>query len=268
MFGEPFSRLCEILDNTKAAAIAVSGGIDSMVLAFVAIQYSSCEVKVFHAVSPAVPEESTERVNKYARVYDWELQLINAGEFTDKRYVKNPLNRCFYCKTNLYQVIKEHANAVVFSGANLTDLGDFRPGLDAAKKFDVRHPFIEAEITKTDIRKMAKNLSLNDLARLPAQPCLASRIVTGIPIDEKILNQINKVEKQVSSLFDLTDIRCRWDKNSIRVEIGEFHYRSLNASKKAIITQIVEKVFNDLPPTEIRSIEISPYIRGSAFIET
>ena len=136
------------LRDIGTVAIAVSGGVDSMTLAFVAHRILGAKATMFHATSPAVPPEAGERVRRHGARHGWSVKIISAGEFDDPAYLANPVNRCFFCKTNLYGAIARHTQATIASGTNLDDLGDYRPGLQAARDHGVRHPFVEAEIPK------------------------------------------------------------------------------------------------------------------------
>ncbi len=156
----------------------------------------ACEI--FHAVSPAVPSDASARVRSYAAAEGWRLQVLNAGEFDDDRYLTNPLNRCFFCKSHLYEALVLQTDAVLLSGTNLDDLGDFRPGLEAARNHSVRHPFVEAGIDKNGIRRIARHLGLEGLAELPAAPCLSSRVETGLYIEATTLTAIDAAEKLVA----------------------------------------------------------------------
>src|SRR5450631_4287236 len=139
-------RLGEILSGIpRGAAVAVSGGIDSLTLATFAHRAMGARVEMFHAVSPAVPGDATARVERLAAAQRWRLRIVDAGEFGDDAYMANPTNRCFFCKTNLYGCIARRTDAQILSGANVDDLGEYRPGLDAAKNHAVRHPYLEAE---------------------------------------------------------------------------------------------------------------------------
>ena len=132
--------LNSILDQLPEVAVAVSGGVDSLTLATAVHRRPAVRSIMFHATSPAVPEEATERVRGLANEQGWTLRIIDAGEFADKDYRANPVNRCFYCKTNLYGAIVPLTEAQVLSGTNLDDLGEYRPGLQAAEHHAVRHP--------------------------------------------------------------------------------------------------------------------------------
>ena len=127
----PLERLTSILRGLNRAAVAVSGGVDSLTLARIAHDVFGLNVTMYHAVSPAVPAEATERVLALAEQYGWPLEIINAGEFDSKEYMRNPVNRCFFCKTSLYdaiQAIAKQTNAQILSGTNTDDLGEYRPG--------------------------------------------------------------------------------------------------------------------------------------------
>ena len=191
-------KLLAVLDEMGPVAVAVSGGVDSMTLSLVAHRLSQGFAEMFHAVSPAVPVQATRRVRKYARSQGWDLRILNAGEFANGNYMRNPVNRCYYCKSSLYSSISKHTQATLVSGTNLDDLGDYRPGLGAAGEYGVRHPYVEAGIDKRAVREIARGLGLRDLEDLPAAPCLSSRIETGIGIDPDVLVAVNRVERLLS----------------------------------------------------------------------
>ncbi len=186
--------LQELLRGIGPAAIALSGGVDSMTLAMVAHRSLPGMIEMFHAVSPAVPVQATVRVRRYAEREKWTLHVIDAGEFDDPAYRRNPVDRCFYCKMNLYRAVCRRTSATVLSGTNCDDLGDYRPGLQAASDHGVRHPFVEVGLDKRHVRAIARCLGLDDLAELPAAPCLASRIETGLAIEPEVLQLVNEVE--------------------------------------------------------------------------
>ena len=181
-------------------AIAVSGGVDSMTLAVVAHR-AQPGTSIFHALSPAVPALATQRVKQKAAQEGWALTLINAGEMQDPQYLANPANRCYFCKTNLYDAVARTTRLKVASGTNLDDLGDYRPGLIAAEEHQVCHPWVELGIDKQGLRGIAAELGLDDLKDLPAAPCLSSRVTTGIAIDAALLPIIDEAERLVATLL-------------------------------------------------------------------
>ncbi|MBO1076272.1 adenine nucleotide alpha-hydrolase family protein [Roseomonas marmotae] len=254
----PEDRLREALGAYPRLTIAISGGVDSMTLAFLAHRWNPAGISMFHAVSPAVPASATERVRRHAARHGWVLEVGDAGEFQDGRYRANPVDRCYFCKTNLYDRIRGMVAGTIASGANLDDLGDYRPGLKAAAERRIVHPFIEAGIGKADVRALARRHGLEDLAELPAQPCLSSRIETGIAIDAGDLAFVELAEAMLARLLPPgATLRCRVLREGIVVEVDAAHLalpglrtRAEHACAEA------GRVFAGL----------RPYERGSAFI--
>ena len=255
---EALARLAQVLDGIGDVGIALSGGVDSMTLAHVAHAKSSAKAEMFHAVSPAVPEHATARVRDHADRHGWALHVVGAGEFEDPEYLKNPVNRCYFCKTNLYGRLRAATDAVICSGTNTDDLGDFRPGLAAADEKSVRHPFVEAGIDKAGIRAIAAEFGLEDIADLPAQPCLASRVETGLPILADQLTLIDRIERQVADQIGPGDIRARMTREGIRLEVPEAQIDAATELNSTIMQLVTNEGH--------RFAGISPYRRGSAFL--
>ncbi|WP_428031973.1 adenine nucleotide alpha hydrolase [Ancylobacter sp.] len=214
----PAERLARVLDRFAGLAVAVSGGVDSLTLASFAHRHG-VTLTVIHAVSPAVPAEATLRVRRLAAAQGWALTVTGTGEFDDPRYRDNPVDRCYFCKTNLYDRIAGLTAQPIASGANLDDLGDYRPGLIAAAERRVVHPFIEAGMTKSDVRTLARALGLDAVAELPAQPCLASRVETGIAIDAGDLAFVEMAERRLADLTGGGTLRCRITHQGVVVEL-------------------------------------------------
>ena len=213
-------RLEPVLSSHAPLAVAVSGGVDSMTLAWIAHRHDA-RTQIFHALSPAVPATATERVQRYAAAEHWRLRLIDAGEMRDADYLRNPVDRCYYCKSNLYRAILPRAGGKVASGTNLDDLGDFRPGLRAAGEQGVVHPLVEAGIDKTGVRALARSFGLHDVQELPASPCLSSRVSTGIAIDARLLPVIDRAEVDIRGLLGAPSaaVRCRIRAGQVAVEV-------------------------------------------------
>ncbi len=243
-------------------AVAVSGGVDSMTLATFAHRLRQSQgmgsVEMIHAVSPAVPKAATERVQERARREGWSLTLTGAGEFADRRYRDNPVDRCYFCKTNLYDRIHVLTAGVIASGANLDDLVDYRPGLLAASERAVIHPYIKAGMDKASVRALARQLGLAEVAELPAQPCLASRVETGIAIDATDLAFIDLVETRLAAEAPAgMALRCRVTRAGIKVEAGE----------KAADSEALANLASSLCREHGRHfVGIGPYRRGAMFV--
>lgn len=253
-------ELVNYLNSFESCSIAVSGGVDSMLLAFIATRFSTTRVKVVHAHSPAVPQQALVRIQEHASQFDWDLLIINANEFNDPNYIDNPVNRCYFCKSNLYENIRKVSKGIIFSGTNLDDLDDFRPGLKAAEEKMVRHPYVEAGIDKEMIYTLAKHYELTKLSCLPAQPCLSSRVETGIKITPSDLYLINRVEESTRYMYpNLDNVRCRITHQGAYLELDEIPENNLLAKlshNAAVICSENGKIFSG----------VRPYSKGSAFI--
>ena len=267
---ESRARLETMLREIGAAAVAVSGGVDSMTLASAAFRTLGAGAMVaVHATSPAVPAEATRRVEALAAAEGWPLRIIEAGEFTDPSYLANPVNRCFFCKTNLYGAIRRVTERTIVSGANLDDLAEYRPGLDAARDHGVRHPYVEAGIDKRGVRELAREFGLPEIADLPSAPCLSSRIETGVKIEPETLAFVHVVEKLVGQRIGekgaaARAVRCRIRATGIVVELD---HSSLDILDNAERTLLAARIAAEAPlRLEGRGIAFAPYRTGSAFL--
>jgi uncharacterized protein len=266
------TALESILAGLGPIAVAVSGGVDSLTLATIAHRASAEPPLMVHAVSPAVPGEATERVRAEANREGWRLRVIEAGEFADPAYRENPVNRCFFCKTNLYGAIRRVTERQIVSGANLDDLGEYRPGLDAAREHGVRHPFVEAAFSKAMVRALARDLGLGAVAELPSAPCLSSRVETGIRIEPETLAFIHAVERLVGEDLTVTGaksgakraVRCRVRATGIVVELDA---QSLASLPEAAQVDLGRRIAAQAPDRlSDAPVSFAPYRTGSAFL--
>ena len=189
----------------------------------------------------------------------------------DPQYLANPANRCYFCKTNLYDRVVENTTLTVASGTNLDDLGDYRPGLIAAQEHLVCHPYVEVGIDKATLRAIADDLGLADLKDLPAAPCLSSRVTTGIAIDASLLPVINQVEealrKQLTDQYSLKGVRCRIRVGEVAIQLESsvgIEFLSGQFDESAVV---VRKLFEQAGfPGQVQTVVFEPYEKGSAFL--
>jgi uncharacterized protein len=258
-------RLLEALGNLPAAAVAVSGGVDSLTLATF-VHQSATRLLAYHAISPAVPQAATARIKSMAQEQGWTLFTVDAGEFKDARYLANPVDRCFFCKSNLYESIlaKTQFKETIFSGTNTDDLDDYRPGLKAAEEKQIRHPFVEAGIDKAGVRALARALGLGDLAELPASPCLASRVETGIGIEAPMLAAVDAIESLVRKKTTASHVRCRIKNEGVEIQMEKPALAQLSGQERGFIAQAarIHLARAGLPA----QVGFAPYKKGSAFL--
>ncbi len=255
------ARLVAILDRHERIAIAVSGGVDSMTLGHIAHRFSRACATMYHASGPAVPAAAGARVRAHADGYGWSLVSLDAGEFADPRYRANPVDRCYYCKSNLYARIRSLTADAIASGTNRDDLTDFRPGLRAADEQGVVHPYVEAGIDKAAVYALAATLGLGDLECLPAQPCLASRVETGIAIAAADLAFVDEVEAQLAERLGRDAVvRCRVTHAGIVIELAD----AADTTKVGMAHAIGELACR----ARGRGFAgVRPYRRGAAFLK-
>ncbi|MEO8037484.1 MAG: adenine nucleotide alpha hydrolase [Betaproteobacteria bacterium] len=257
-------RLEVVVAGMGEIAVAVSGGVDSLTLATVVHRRPGSRVTMFHATSPAVPPEASARTRALAEREGWVLVVIDAHEFERAQYRSNPVDRCFHCKTSLYGAIRPATAAQIVSGTNLDDLGEYRPGLDAARDHQVRHPFVEAEVDKAGVRALARDLGLGDIAELPSAPCLSSRIETGIAIDPAMLACVHAVERMVGSALSPRTVRCRVRARGAVIELDRDALAQLDAGRRSALSEEIEALFAG-SGFELE-VSFAPYRTGSAFL--
>ncbi|MDW8123897.1 MAG: hypothetical protein RMJ04_03870 [Geminicoccaceae bacterium] len=261
---ERLARLRDVLSGFPRLAVATSGGVDSTTLGVFAHRLLGARALLVHAVSPAVPEAATERLRALARSEGFALRLIDAGELADPRYRANPLDRCYFCKSNLYAAIRGIWEGPIASGTNRDDLGDFRPGLRAAREWGVRHPYLEAGFDKAAVRDLARRLGLADLAELPASPCLASRLETGIAVTPERLALVARIERLLEDRFGPGDQRCRIRAGRIEIELPAERLAALAAAARA---DLVRAVRAELARAGLAlPVGLGPYRRGGAVV--
>ena len=221
---EKINRLVDFMKSMQHCVVAYSGGVDSAVVAKIAALVLGERAKAVMAVSPSVAAGEVESAKKLAEEIGIDFHLIHTSEMEDPRYLKNDERRCYYCKQGLYLALKEFVrefpHTTIANGTNTDDLGDYRPGLEAARELRVVSPLVEAGLNKHNVRQLAKqwNLSVWDK---PATPCLSSRIAYGESVTPERLRMVDQAETYLRSL-GFRELRVRYHAGDLaRIEIPQ-----------------------------------------------
>src|SRR3954462_11862025 len=211
------------LHGLGSALVAYSGGVDSALLLALAVEALGDKAVAFTALSPAVAPDELEGARAVARQLGARHVEKRSGELEDPRYAANPVNRCYFCKTELYTLALSEARALglvaVVSGTNADELADYRPGLAAAAEHQVVQPLAEAGLTKAEIRALSRDIGLPTWDK-PQQPCLSSRIPYGTEVTAERLSQLARSEMALRGLR-LREFRVRYHGEIARIEVAE-----------------------------------------------
>ncbi len=219
---QKYNRFQQILRDLESVAVAFSAGVDSTLVLKVAIDTLGPDnVVAATGNSESLARAEFDEACTLAEAFGVKHVVIDTDEFDNANYLSNPHNRCYFCKTALYEqlsrFIKERGLRAIVNGINTDDLGDFRPGIQAAKEHQVRCPAAEAGLTKADIRELSKRLGLPTSDK-PASPCLSSRVPYGESITPEKLRMIESAEAFLHEL-GIRECRVRHHGELARIEV-------------------------------------------------
>ena len=221
MLTKKLEELKNIFAEMEKALIAYSGGIDSTLVAKVAYDVLGDKALAITAVSPSLLPEDLEDARIQAAVIGISHEEVKTHEMENQNYTSNPINRCYFCKSELHDTLKplalKRGYSYVVDGVNAEDLRDYRPGIQAAKERGARSPLAEVGMSKFEVRQLAKDLDLPWWDK-PAQPCLSSRFPYGEEITLEKLQRVGRGERYLRDL-GLKNVRVRSDKDTARIEI-------------------------------------------------
>ncbi len=223
------------LKQMKCVAIAFSGGVDSTFLTKVAYEVLGEKAIAVTATSSTYPKRELEEAKQYAKQIGIQHILINSEETEIDNFSKNPNNRCYYCKKELFskikQIAKENNLNYVLDGSNVDDTSDYRPGMKALEELGVVSPLRDVGFTKQEIKELSKDMQLDTWDK-PAFACLASRFPYGVKITKSKLMQVEKAESFLFSL-GIKQFRVRYHDETARIEVFKNDFQKvLNHSEE------------------------------------
>jgi len=202
--------LTSFLGNKKVI-VAFSGGVDSTLLAFLSNKYAK-EALLVTEKSILYPDDEIQLTSEFAKKYDINHLIIERNPLENEEFRCNPKNRCYICKTGLYEDIikikEERKFDIILDGSNLDDLSDYRPGMQALKELNITTPYINFKINKQEIRDICKYYNL-EVQSKPSMACFSSRIPYDQDINEEKLDMIREAERFLSNTYNLKQLRVR-----------------------------------------------------------
>jgi uncharacterized protein len=263
------TRIAE-LENRIAAlgsgVVAFSGGVDSSVVAALARRALGRRSLAVTAVSPALAEGELDGALAVARAIGIAHETISTAELQREGYRRNGRDRCYFCKTELYESLDRLARrrgyAALLAGANADDAGDWRPGLGAAAEQGVVNPLLEAGVGKEEVRAFARALGVPS-AEKPASPCLASRIPYGTPVEPSTLAQVDRAERAVRAL-GYRVLRVRHYGPVGKVEVGEDELELALGNAAAVVAAVRSAGYEqaEIDPRPFRSGSLNAVFLG------
>ncbi|WP_372776502.1 ATP-dependent sacrificial sulfur transferase LarE [Mangrovibacterium sp.] len=238
---DKLQQLEEWFAAQQGSIVAFSGGIDSTLVLFLARKFQGKE----HAIgvisnSESLKSKDFKLAQSFCDEFDIKLEVIKTAELTDERYSRNPENRCYFCKEHLYHDLQLIRNKFpgfeVLSGTNFDDLGDYRPGLQAAAKYEIRSPLVDCKVSKAEIRELARMFKLPNWDK-PASPCLSSRIPYNQQVTREKLQQVEAAEDFLNEL-GFNDVRVRHYGSYAQVEVQQTEISRLLEQEREVASRI------------------------------
>jgi uncharacterized protein len=266
---EKYQKLRALLRSYGSCVVAYSGGVDSVFLAYVARDVLGDKALAVIADSPSLPRHELEEALALGARFQFPVRVVRTHEFENPEYLANPNNRCYFCKqelfTELAPLAKAGGFAVIVYGENASDVGDYRPGAQAAAEFEVRAPLKEAGLTKADIRELSAQAGL-PTADKPQMACLSSRIPYGEAVTPEKLQMIEQAERVLRDL-GFYDVRVRHHEPGTgtrlplaRIEVGPDELRKfLENGTSTTVAEALKKV-----GYAHVTVDLQGYRRGSA----
>jgi pyridinium-3,5-biscarboxylic acid mononucleotide sulfurtransferase len=241
---EKLDRLRARFRELGSVLVCYSGGVDSAFVLAVAHQELGARAVGMTAVSPSLAPGERDDAVSVARQIGADHRLVESHEIDDPSYVANNADRCFHCKSELYRIARakksEWALHAIVNGTNVDDLGDYRPGLDAAREADVVSPLVDLGFTKADVREGAASVGLPIWSK-PAAACLSSRIPYGTSVTRERLGQIGGFEAELKAL-GFRQVRVRYHAEVARIELGDDELaRAASPENRGVIVGIGKK---------------------------
>jgi len=221
MMLQKLEQLRTLFAEMEQALIAYSGGVDSTLVAKIAYDVLGDRAMAVTAASPSLLPEELEDARIQAAVIGIPYQVVQTHEMDNPNYTANPVNRCYFCKSELHDTLKPLATQLgypyVVDGVNADDLRDYRPGIQAAKERGVRSPLAEVGVTKAEVRQLSQHLGLSWWDK-PAQPCLSSRFPYGEEITVGKLQRVGRAERYLRRM-GMLNLRVRSVGDTARIEL-------------------------------------------------
>jgi pyridinium-3,5-biscarboxylic acid mononucleotide sulfurtransferase len=233
---EKYAALQAWLAGLESAVTAFSGGIDSSLVAYLAHRALGARALAVTSGSESLTRDDLALTQRLAGDWGMAHRIVRTRETENPAYLANPVNRCYFCKTTLYSdltgIARAEGYAAVLNGINRDDLGDHRPGLQAAAEHGVRAPLAECDFGKDDIRRLARHLGLTN-AEKPQAACLSSRVPYGLAITVPVLKQIEEAERALREL-GFGQLRVRHHADVARIEVPAEDFPRVLARREAI----------------------------------